>query len=203
MPSTRAERSSIEAALTELSWERGYRNLELSELLARAELDRRAFRRHFADLDDCLCATVQAATSRLLAAAAAAFAGERGWRNQLRAVAYAMLDFLEADHPRARLMVVEVLAGSERAIAIRESGMDALAALIDLGRGELDDPDSLSASTAEVTAGAIYNRIHALIEDGEFERGAEVLPELMYTAVLPYAGPEAALEELRRAPPSS
>jgi hypothetical protein len=142
---------------------------------------------------------IQVGTDELLARAAAAFAAERGWRNQLRAVAYAMLDFLQEDPDRARLMVIESLDSGERAVEIREEGMAALAALIDLGRQELDDPDSIPANTAELTAGAVYNHIHVAIEQGQLHES--MVPELMVTAVRPYLGTEAALEELSIPPP--
>jgi hypothetical protein len=40
----------------------------------------------------------------------------------------------------------------------------------------------------------------AAIANDQNERFAEVLPELMYAAILPYVGPEAAAEELQIAP---
>jgi DNA-binding NarL/FixJ family response regulator len=137
---------------------------------------------------------IQAGTDELLARAAAAFAAERGWRNQLRAVGYAMLDFLQEDPDRARLMVIESLEAGERAVEIREEGMAALAALIDLGREEMEDPDSLPANTAELTAGAVYNHIHVAIEQDQLHES--MVQELMVTAVRPYLGTEVALEEL-------
>lgn len=141
------------------------------------------------------CAAVQAGTDELLARAGAAFAAREGWREQLRAVAYEMRDFLREDPERARVMVVESFSAYERSRQIREGGMAALAALIDLGRAELADPESVPAKTAELTAGAVYNRIHTAIEAGE-PLTDEMVRELMYTAVRPYMGREAALAEL-------
>lgn len=173
----------------------GYAEVSLAAVLRRAGVGEGEFHRHFADLEDCFCAVVQRGTDELLARAGVAFAARQGWRDQLRAVAYAMRDFLQEDPARARVMVVESPTACERSLAIRQQGMAGLAALIDLGRGELDDPDSVPSTTAELTAGAIYNRIHAAVEDGSPLEDAMVR-ELMVAAVRPYLGADAALAEL-------
>jgi AcrR family transcriptional regulator len=198
-----AERTRILTALTGLCAERGYRALELGLLLRRAGLGERQFHRHFRDLEDCFCTAVEEGTDALLlAVGTAALSAASCWRRQLRAVAYALLDFLLADPDRARLMVIEVPGSGPRAELIRDRGMQALATFVDLARAELADPDSVPASTAETTAGAIYNRLHEAIAAGRLDRphGERMVSELMYTAVLPYMGREAALAELEVPP---
>ena len=191
-----AERARLTAALTELAAERGYAQLSQADLLRHTGLEEDAFHRHFADLDACAAAAVQAGTEELLTRAAAAFVAQQGWRNQLRAVAYTLLAFLQENPPRARLMVVDSLVAGPEAMAIREGGMRGLTELIDQGRQEMADPDSVPRAAAETTAGVIYNRMHVAIEAGDLSVGEAMVPELMFTAVLPYCGTEAALEEL-------
>jgi AcrR family transcriptional regulator len=196
------ERALLTTALTDLAAERGYPHLTLTEVLRRTGLDAEDFHRHFADLDACAAAAVQAGTEELLARAGAAFLAEQGWRNQLRAVAYALLAFLQENPARAHLMVIDSLEAGPETIAIREGGMQGLTELIDQGRQEMDDPDSVPRAAAETTAGVIYNRMHVAIEAGDLSAGEGMVPELMFTAVLPYLGIEAALEELEiPAPP--
>jgi hypothetical protein len=152
-----------------------------------------------------LCEVIQAGSDELLARVAVAYQEEDRWRDRLRAVAYTMLRFLQEDPIRARAMTVEVLSAGDRAQLIRDAGMQALIELIDHGRQELDDPDSMSRATAEAIGGAIYNRMHVAVEDGKLEHEQDYLehmvPELMYIAVLPYLGTEAAMEELHIPPP--
>lgn len=148
--------------------------------------------------EEALYAAVKAGTEELMTRVLAVYAAEDGWRNQLRAVAYELLRFLEEDRDRARQMMIEAPMASERIRAIRENGIEGLTALIDLGRNELPDPSSVPPGVAEVTAGAIYNRMHVAVEADEFGPAAHTMvPELMYSAVLPYLGPEAAAEELQ------
>ena len=138
---------------------------------------------------------------------AAAFAEQPTWRDGLRAVAYELRAFLREDPDRAREMVIEAPYGSERAREVRELGIAGLTELIDLGRAEMPDPEALPRSLAEVTAGAIFNRLHLVVAQGPEslageEPSAEIVRELMFSAVLPYRGLDAALEELEIPPPA-
>ncbi len=153
------------------------------------------------DDEDLLCRRMRAGVEELLPRVADAYASGQQWRDRLRAVAYELLRFLREDPERARQMTVDVLSAGERAQLIRDQGMQALIELIDQGRAELDDPDSMSRATAEGIGGAIYNRMHVAVAAGELATIDRLVPELMYNAVLPYLGSEAALEELSIRPP--
>ena len=148
-----------------------------------------------------LCRIIQAGSDELLARAGEAFLAERCWLDGLRAVAYEMARFFEEDLARARAMAVETLSAGKRAQAIRDQGMAGLIELIDLGRGEMDDPSTVTRATAEGLAGAIYNRIHFELASGREEGLAWMVPDLMHMAVLPYLGEEAARRELSMPPP--
>lgn len=151
-------------------------------------------------------AIVRSGTEQLLARVGAVFAAgaSRGaaWVDQLRAVGYELRDFLREDEARARAMMIEAPHGNAATRRIREDGIEALAALIDLGRAEADDPGSIPRTAAEIAAGVVYNRIHVGVEAGVGTLSDEMVRELMYTAVMPYLGIEAALAELGAARPA-
>lgn len=146
---------------------------------------------------------VRAGTAELFRRLGAAVATEEEWASQLRAVAYALRDFLREDEPRARAMMLEAPHGSAETREIRQRGIEGLVALIDQGRQELEDPEAIPRSAAEIAAGAIYNRIHIGVEAGPSSLDDEMVRELMYTAVMPYLGIEAALAELEAREPGS
>ncbi len=146
---------------------------------------------------------VRDGTEQLLARVGAVFAAQDGWADQLRAVAYALRDFLREDEGRARAMMLEAPHGNAETRRIREGGIEALTALIDLGRGEVEDPDSVPRTAAQIAAGVIYSRIHVEVERGVDALDDEMVRELMYTAVMPYLGIEAALAELQAPRPSA
>jgi AcrR family transcriptional regulator len=193
----------VEEALIAEVGEFGYRATTVRAVCARSGVDEVAFHRHFSDLEDCFCATFEGLGQEFLHRLAAAFDGQASWRDQLRAVAYAFLEYLQEDPARARLTAVEALNAGERAQVIRDEIFGGLYAFIDLGRQELRDPESLTFATAEAIGGTIYNQIRIRIETGGVATLTDLVPKMMYTAVLPYLGPEAASEELGRAPPDS
>jgi hypothetical protein len=178
-------RSRCRRALLELSAERGYAALSPGEVSERAGIDGREWRRLYADLEDCACEVLLVLRDEFV-----------------REVTASSLD-KEID-ARARFMLLESAGIGERAILIRDQGMDAMISLIDLGRGELDDPGTLGRSTAEGIAGAVFNRMRQIVVEGSDPVEARrMVPEMMFAVVLPYLGEDAAMEELRIPAPAA
>lgn len=194
------ERQRILDALVEVSVREGYRNATVRAVVEQAEMSEETFHRHFSDLEDCFAAYLFEARQAFFTEVGTAMVGIEEWREQIRAAGYGMLRFWRADERRARMMLIEVLSAGPRAQLIRDEGMALMIDLIDQGRSAMRNPEMLSRTTAEAIAGAVFNQMHLALERGELERGEELIPQLMYTVVLPYLGTEAALEELERPP---
>jgi hypothetical protein len=138
----------------------------------------------------------------LLEQIATAVAELASWRERLRTAAYTMLAYLAEDERRAHVAVVDAYDGGER--LQREIHKFFLYAfeLIDQGRAESGPGRRpLSRATAEAISGAISLQIRSGFGPGWIEEARARVPELMYAAVLPYLGQEAAAEELRIPPP--
>jgi AcrR family transcriptional regulator len=194
------DRQRIGETVVALVVEAGSAELELAEVLARSGVDRPAFERHFSDVQDCLDRIWEEMTDAHVSLVRAAAASEPSWRDGLRAAAYAALRFHQEDEVRARFFLVESLATGEFAQARRDVMMSAFVDLIDSARQELDDPASVPRSEAEAVMGAIYEATVSGMGGRGIDALPELVPQLMYLAVLPYQGAEAAREELRRGP---
>jgi AcrR family transcriptional regulator len=194
------ERARLREAMVGLCAERRYANVSVEAVVQRAGLRPGAFERHFADLEDCYCQIFESQRDELTGRVAAAYGAESGWANQLRAGAYALLIYFGEDRRRA-LFMREVFYAGERAILLRDQANQRFVELIDEGRAQMADPEELSVHTAETIASAIYQRLQSAIEHQSFEDFGRGVQEMMYTAVLPYLGPEAAAAELEIAPP--
>jgi AcrR family transcriptional regulator len=195
------ERARLREALLDLCRERGYPELEVGDLLERAEVDLAAFHRHFTDLEDCFCAVLAETYGEFFARAQQAVAGQSGWRDRMRVTAYALLRFLRSDERVARLAAVEAQHAGERAQRLFVETFNRLVDLIDEGSVEADGPESPGRATALGVGGVVFARIQEAVAKGELGLGEEEIPELMYAAVFPYLGAEAAAEELRAPPP--
>lgn len=189
-------RERIVTAMIELAAEHGLGATTIAMVCERAGVGRAAFDRSFVSKEECFLEVHGEIAAEFCQRAAAAYAGPRGWHDRVWAGAWAAMRFLQEDAVRARFFVVAVNGAGGRAQARRDSVLRGLAEMIDSGRDELEEPNSISRSTAEMISGAIYTMIMTKVRDGAIERGEEFLSELVYMAMMPYLGVRAAEDEL-------
>ncbi len=191
------ERARIVEALIEIAAERGYADTSVEMIVKRAGLDRPAFDRHFRGKYDCFLSVWQEMNERCMEEILSAYNSHEDWPDRLRAVAYEIVRNLAADRSRA-CFAVEVLAAGDAARARRDMTMRVIASLIDAGRNEMEDPESVPHTTAEALAGSAYGQVYAKVVRGQAEELQHLVPQLVSAAVMPYLGIEAALAELAR-----
>ncbi len=191
------ERERIVEALIEIAAERGYAETTIEIILQRAGLDRPAFDRHFRGKYDCFLSAWQEMNEGCMREMLEAFNSQEDWPDRLRAVACEIVEGLRHD-PRRASFAVEVLAAGDAARARRDMTMRVIASLIDAGRNEMDDPESVPHTTAEALAGSAYGQVYAKVVRGQADELPALIPQLMSAAVMPYLGVEAALAELGR-----
>lgn len=186
--------------MIDLCGSHGYQATTVEAICGLADAHHSEFSRRFADKEDCYVAAYDETAAEFGKRVFAAFDSHTTWHDSIWAMGWAALGFLREDPARARLFAVEVNVAGPRAQARRDGVMKIVAGLVDAGRSELDDPDSISGATAEIVAGAIYSTIQQKILDGGLDRGGDFLVELVYIAVFPYLGVDAAEAELRVQP---
>jgi AcrR family transcriptional regulator len=194
-----SERAQLIEALIEVAAERGYLETSIEMIVARAGLDRPAFDRHFRGKYDGFLSAWQEINEECMQSLMRAYESEQYWPDRLRAVAYEVVGSL-CDDPSRASFAVEVLAAGDAARARRDMTMRVIASLIDAGRREMDDPDSVPHTTAEALAGSAYGQVYAKVVRGDTDDLPTLVPQLMSAVVMPYLGVEAALEELSSSP---
>ena len=190
------QRERLLAAMIKTVTEIGYNALTVQNVLARAGISRPTFYEQFEDKEDCFLAAFDTSAAqmrkRIEAAVAAA---EPGWRDRLRSGIAELLRFLADEPEAARTVIVEARASSPAGLQRRDELLDHFAGCIDaLVREDLDEAPSALAAAGVV--GGIESVLYARLQKGETGELGELLPSLMYFAVLAYAGNEAAGEEL-------
>jgi AcrR family transcriptional regulator len=197
------QRALVDDALLELCYERGFAAITVEALCERAGTEQADFERRFESLEDCLCQTLEALRDDFFAYLDCCLAGQDRWVDRLRTIAYGLLRYLRADQARTHFLAVELHLAGERATLIwTETILGPLLDRIDEGRVESGSSAALSRSTAEAIGGSIFSRIHVAAAGGEVFEDDELVPQLMYMAVLPYLGEEAARAELSAPAPS-
>jgi AcrR family transcriptional regulator len=183
-----------------LSGTHGYQATTVEAVCGFAEVPRSEFSSRFTYKEDCFVAAHDETAEEFGERVLTAFDSHTNWHDGMWAAAWAAQGFFREDPIKARFFAVEVNGAGPRAQARRDGVMKIVANLVDSGRSELDDPDSISRATAEMVAGAFYSTIQQKIVEGSLDRGENFLVELLYIAVLPYLGSRAAEAELKVQP---
>lgn len=210
---TEIQRARMLGAMVEVCSERGAANVTVAHIVARSGVSRRTFYEQFEDREECFLAAFDQAIERIAARVTPAFAGERAWRDSVRAGLGALLGFLDEEPGMGRLCIVETLGAGDRALQRRAGVLGVLIATIDQCRKDTKTPRTPPPLTAEGTVGAVLAVIHARLLDHPIDSRAngstrssstsslalsELLNPLMAMIVLPYLGQAAAQKELTR-----
>jgi AcrR family transcriptional regulator len=187
----------IRQVTIDLALERGYRAFEVSDVVERAGVRRSEFDSRFSGLDDCLNGTYEANIADFDQALVEPFLSAPSWLEGVRAGIHGAGDYLR-DHERERRYgEIRKNPGGPMELALRDRYLQRVVDLVDVGRCELSDPDSLSRTTAEGVLGSIYKLLlDRLAESDDGTLGSEVVDEVMYLAVRRYVGDEVGMREL-------
>jgi AcrR family transcriptional regulator len=178
----------------------GYYATTVDAICGLAEVPHAEFATRFANKEECYLVAYDEIAAEFGDGVLTAYKSHTSWHDSMWAAGWAAIRFLQEDPVRARFFAVEVNSAGDRAQVRRDRVMQVFADLVDAGRAELEDPDSISRATAEIVSGAIYSTIQNKILEGSMDRGEDFLVELVYIAVLPYLGAGAAEAELRVQP---
>ncbi len=191
-----SQRNRVLDAMVELTGTAGYHDTTITDVITRAGVTRKAFYQRFEDKEQCFIAAYERELARLLTLTLEAFETQDEWADRVRAALSALLHALAREPTVARLCFIEVMAAGPGAIAARNEAMRGFTIVFDIGR--LQDDRSRPPALALNMVGGMSEIVHREVAAGKAEDLPEILPDLMYTAVLPILGPEAAERELER-----
>ncbi len=197
------QHARILAAMVDVVGERGVGNVTVAHVVARSGVSRRTFYELFEDREDCLLMACVDALERIAAVVIPAYEASTRWREKLRAGLAALLEFLEFDRGRGRLVIVGTPGAGPRVLERRRRVLAQIIAIVDEGRAEAKRGEGPPPLTAEGIVGGVLSLIHArMVEDTGIPL-IELLGPLMSMIVLPYLGSAAARRELvQPAPPA-
>ncbi len=194
---------------------RGASSVTVARVIARARVSRRLFYELFADVEDCLLATLDWALEQAHAIAVDAYSAEQGWLEGIRAALAALLRFFDEQPLLAQLCIVHAAGGGPRVLERRSQAIAELCGVVDRGRAQSSGDRVPGPVVAEGVVGAVlavlYTRLLARAPgpvdgyDEPVEEGSRLIDlygELMSLITLPYLGAAAAGRELRKSPPS-
>jgi len=191
------QRERLLAGMLRATAELGYREVSVQEVLDRAGVSRPTFYEHFDNKEACFLAAFDAAAARLRERIDIAASDSEGWRERLRLGLEEVLHFVGEDPDAAMTLIVDGRAACPDALARRDDLLDHFSSCLDeMVRAEVPAGEAPSAIAAAGIVGGIEALLYSRLNRGEADDVQSLLPSLMYFAVLPYEGHEAASEEL-------
>jgi len=191
------QRERLLAAMLRATAELAYREVSVQDVLDRAGVSRPTFYEHFENKEACFLAAFDTAAARLRKRLESA--GENGetWRERLRPALEGLLRFVVEEPDAAMSLIVDARAACPPALLRRDALLDHFATCLDTQvRAEAPAGEAPSAIAAAGIVGGIEALLYSRLNRGETDELESLLPSLMYFAVLPYEGHEAASEEL-------
>jgi AcrR family transcriptional regulator len=194
------QRERILLATLEVAGDSGFQALTVDQIIAAAGVSRRTFYDHFANRDAAFVAAYDAVVDRVLAHVGDACTEADGFADRLHRGLEALVDVLVAEPAIARAVVVEVLASSAPGPARRDKVLRRFASMLD--EAAADTPPGRSRPTSPLTASTVVGGINEVVATrlvrGHAAELPSLVPDLVYSALLPYVGREAAAAEHRR-----
>jgi AcrR family transcriptional regulator len=187
-----SQRRRILEAMAKSCAEKTFSATTIADIVSRASISRGTFYKHFANKQECFYAASDAFLLELQGAAAVAYTRSEDLPvDMVRDVIAAVLEALAAKPEQARLLLVEApLVDPEIVRRYRNFVMGALEKQLQagglVGQGQ---------ANPEIAFGRAKVLIADYVAAGQIEDLRALLPELVYIALLPYAGQETALAQ--------
>ena len=198
MAATESRRDLILAAMIRVVGAKGYKATSVADVIEEAGTSRTTFYKHFEDKHECFLAAYEALVERVFGQVVATCDGEQPWLERMRTGLATIVDLFAVDPTLARTAVVEVAAAGADARQLHWNAVARFTEFLDAGR-ELADGRELPENIALMSAGAVSGLIFDEVLAGRAERLPAMLPDLLFAMLVPYIGPRAAADEMRRA----
>jgi AcrR family transcriptional regulator len=202
----RSQRQRILNAMAKSCAEKTFAATTIADIVAAAGISRATFYKHFADKRECFEATVDAFVDRLQAAASDAQAEGDTGPDAVEKAAEAILTQLAASPEEARLLLLEApivepaIVGRCRELAI--GGVEASLGSNGPAKRKPANGSPAGNGSAAADPTIAFGRAGVLIAD--YVAGnrtadlPELVPEMVYIALLPFVGHERALDQAKR-----
>lgn len=198
MAGSETRRQLILEAMVRVVGHQGYKATSVADVIEEADVSRTTFYKHFEDKHECFLAAYDMVTERVLDEVIANCDGEQAWLERVRIGLTTIVEMFALDPPLARTAIVEVAAAGADARQRHWNAITRFTEFLEDGE-ELAGGRELPDNIALMAAGAVSGLIFDELLTGRAERLPQLLPDLLFALLVPYVGPGAATEEMRRA----
>jgi hypothetical protein len=197
--STQFERARLLDALLEEMAEKGPDGVEVETALRRAGFAGEQWLAEFVDKDTCLFAAYAQLTERMACRAAEGCRAGGDWPQKVRCGLEALLEELAGAPAVAQLLIRAFPATSSAARARYQAFIESFVPLLQGGRDLAGADTELPREVEMLAIGAAEAIVFEEIEAGRTGQLDTLAPEILFSVLVPFLGPEAASTEMERA----
>jgi AcrR family transcriptional regulator len=196
----RTERERLMEAMVRVSAAKGYEATTVDDIVEYAGATRETFDELYGDKQTCFLEAYEAVFDVLVAHVTAAFeaASSSPWPEQIEAGLRALVELLAMEADIARMAMVEVTAAGDDARERYRAMFSRFTPFLEKGRTYSGQDAELPADTARFAIGGATSMIFDEVRAGRGPELKRILPDLVFAVLMPYLGPEAAEDEMRR-----
>jgi AcrR family transcriptional regulator len=188
----------LEAMLLELG-EKGYRGISVSAALVGTGVSEAEFEAEFADIDECLFTAYERASEGLVDKATEGCESDAAWPSRVRTGLARLLGEIAARPEMAEAMT-RAFPGIRP--AAYERYVDLLSSFVPFmreGREYSEVDEELPVEVELLAVGAAEAIIFGEVDAGRAQRLPAMMPEILFSVLVPFIGPDRATEEMRSA----
>jgi len=196
----RSQRERTLEAMLRVAAAKGYEATTVADVIEVAGVSQESFDEMFGDKSACFLEAYDAVFDVLVAHVTTAFESAAGepWPERIAVGLGALVELLAAEAGIARLSMVEVTAVGDDARARYRAALARFTPFLEEGREYSGQAEELPADTARFAIGGATSMIFDEIRAGRGPELKRILPDLVFAVLMPYLGPEAAEDEMRR-----
>lgn len=186
------------AILAELG-AKGYEDASVVAALELSGVSREEFDSEFSDMDACLFAAYEDVRAGVVERVKGVCDNTRDWPTRVQEGLRVLLDTIAESPAIARVMTRTFPAIRPDAYRLYVGFTSDFAPLMQEGREYAEVEEELPAEIELLAVGAAESLIFAEVDAGRAERLPRMLPEILFSVLVPFMGPDRAVEEMRTA----
>lgn len=188
----------LEMMLVELA-QRGYGDASVERAMRASETPPSAFESEFADKDECLFAAYDLLTERVVEKAVGGCDGGEDWPDRVRAGLLAVLRELAAEPEMAKVMVRSFPSIRPSCYERYVHFLGRFLPYMKEGRTYSGLAEDLPAEVELLAVGAAESIIFSELDAGRADRLPSLMPEILFSVLVPFIGPDRAADAMRSA----
>jgi len=179
---------------------KGFEATTVADVIEVAGVSEETFYGMFENKQACFLEAYDAVIDVLIAHVTTAFeaAADEPWPDRIAAGLRALVQLLAVEADIARMAMVEVTAAGDDARERYRAALARFTPFLEEGRAYSGQGEELPPDTARFAIGGATSMIFDEIRAGRGPELERILPDLVFAVLMPYLGPEAAEDEMRR-----